>query len=138
MSVFEVFLPPDFGLRPGDVLFSAFSTCRLDMQPADGNVVLSVLDDHRTDFSNFDRFRAPYRPIWEAGMGGKHAVIFIMQKDGNLVGYDDDNRPIFASNTQGIRNQLAKLMCQVDGNLVIWDETRTRVLWTSNTAAGMR
>ena len=134
MSVFEVVLRPNQALRREDVLFSAFSTFRLDMQLVDGNVVFSVLDDHRTDLTHFDRFRAPYRPIWSAGMENRHADRFIMQDDGNLVGYDADNHPIFASNTQG--NPGAILHCQVDGNLAIWKDER--VLWTSNTTMGMR
>ena len=123
MSVFEQALFPNLQLFRGDELFSAFSTFRLDMQASDGNVVLSVLEDQFTDLNNFDRFSAPYRPIWSFGIPGRICrERFIMQDDGNLVAYDFDNAvvhgtvdPSVPTGTNG--NPGAFFRCQVDGNL---------------------
>jgi hypothetical protein len=38
-------------------------------------------------------------PIWDAGLAGKGIESLMMQTDGNLVGYDSANHPVWATNT---------------------------------------
>ncbi|MEU8718645.1 protein kinase [Streptomyces sp. NPDC048663] len=57
-----------------------------------------------------------------------HAKL-IIQKDGNLVVYDERNQPRWASHTSGQGNSLA---FQEDGNLVVY-EADGRAVWASNT-----
>jgi hypothetical protein len=54
-----------------------------------------------------------------------------LQSDGNLVLYDPNNVPLFASNTQGITPQA--LIMQNDGNLVLYD-TNGMPQFASNTS----
>jgi hypothetical protein len=54
-----------------------------------------------------------------------------MQVDGNLVLYDDqENRPIWATNTSGTDGYV--VIFQTDGNIVLYDRFK-RPLWASNT-----
>jgi hypothetical protein len=55
-----------------------------------------------------------------------------MQDDGNLVVYDSENTPLWASNTNGKGIPPYKYILQGDGNLVIYDSENTP-LWASNT-----
>jgi len=54
-----------------------------------------------------------------------------MQGDGNLVIYDPDGRPLWASNTVG--HPGSRLVVQDDGNVVIYDPQNVR-LWQTVTA----
>ena len=72
----------------------------------------------------------PPRPLWASGTQGRgSACTAIMQGDGNLVVYTQDNVPVWASGTQG--NPGAEVVMQDDGNLVIYNAGRA--LWASNT-----
>ena len=55
--------------------------------------------------------------------------IAIMQDDGNFVLYDQDNEPVWASNTGG--NPGAYLAVQDDGNVVVYQDGSP--LWATNT-----
>lgn len=55
----------------------------------------------------------------------------ILQGDGNLVLYNKDRKPLWASGTDG--KQAAFLNMQPDGNLVLYD-TSYKPLWNSRTA----
>ena len=57
----------------------------------------------------------------------------ILQDDGNLVLYTAQNKPIWASNTNG--KHAAYLVMQNDGNLVLYDASN-HPLWASNTNIG--
>ncbi|MER6442781.1 protein kinase [Streptomyces sp. NPDC001185] len=59
-----------------------------------------------------------------------HAKL-IIQKDGNLVVYDERNQPRWASHTSGQGNSLA---FQQDGNLVVY-RADGRAVWASNTGS---
>ena len=54
----------------------------------------------------------------------------IMQLDGNLVLYENKNRPVWATNTDGSGATVA--IMQADGNLVLYDNA-SRPIWSSNT-----
>jgi hypothetical protein len=62
-------------------------------------------------------------------MGGHYQLI--MQKEGNLVLYNADNKPVWASPTDG--NPGARVDMQKEGNLVIYSAANKPV-WTSPTA----
>ncbi len=53
----------------------------------------------------------------------------VFQADGNLVVYTSANRPVWASNTYGHNGSVLKI--QEDGNVVIYDNGRA--IWASNT-----
>ncbi|MGW7365240.1 mannose-binding protein [Streptomyces sp. NPDC054841] len=55
-------------------------------------------------------------------------IRMIMQTDGNLVVYNENGKPIWASNTLGDNHRA---IFQPDGNLVIYDAS-DRVMWASN------
>jgi hypothetical protein len=52
-----------------------------------------------------------------------------MQGDGNLVVYDRDRNPVWASGTDGFAN--ARLIIQDDGNGVIYESSGIAV-WSTN------
>ena len=54
----------------------------------------------------------------------------VMQDDGNLVIYDANKKPLWASNTSG--SPGATLVPQDDGNLVIYDRSG-KPIWATNT-----
>lgn len=54
-----------------------------------------------------------------------------LQQDGNLVVYDSNNKPLWASNTAGTDGQTATM--QADGNFVLY-RVNGQPLWASNTA----
>lgn len=62
-------------------------------------------------------------------MGGHYQLI--MQNEGNLVLYNADNKPVWASPTDG--NPGARVDMQQEGNLVIYSAANKPV-WTSPTA----
>jgi serralysin len=55
----------------------------------------------------------------------------IMQADGNVVLYNDQSQPLWATNTYGISPR--EFIMQADGNLVLYD-TDDRPKWASNTS----
>ena len=60
------------------------------------------------------------------------AFSLIMQSDGNLVVYDSNKMPVWASNTWHIPFDSYKLIMQNDGNLVIYRKDIMPV-WASGT-----
>jgi hypothetical protein len=68
--------------------------------------------------------------IWNSGTEGRGQNCQArMQTDGNFVIYDDQNRPVWATNTQGYPG--AFLIVQNDGNVVIYKNNSP--LWNSGT-----
>ncbi|WP_307542320.1 protein kinase [Streptomyces sp. V3I8] len=53
----------------------------------------------------------------------------LMQEDGNLVSYDEDNQPVWASRTSG---ENYKAVFQEDGNLVVYTAD-DKPVWATNT-----
>jgi hypothetical protein len=68
--------------------------------------------------------------LWESGTAGRGAARLALQDDGNLVIYDDRQRPLWDSGTAG--NHGAKLAVQEDGNVVIYSSDK-RALWHTGT-----
>ncbi|MFI0241360.1 protein kinase [Streptomyces sp. NPDC016845] len=72
------------------------------------------------------------RKVLEAGQSLRTAhVRLVMQKNGDLVSYDEDNQPTWASRTSGENYQAA---FQEDGNLVVYNAAHEAV-WASDTGA---
>jgi len=65
-------------------------------------------------------------------LSNKRDCNLIMQGDGNLVIYDPNDSPIWASNTEGKGTPKYKYIMQQDGNLVIYDKFQNPI-WASNT-----
>ena len=53
-----------------------------------------------------------------------------MQYDGNLVVYDGNGKPLWASNTAGNAGSIAVM--QDDGNFVVYD-ANSKPIWATNT-----
>ncbi|BFU47402.1 hypothetical protein KRMM14A1004_56390 [Krasilnikovia sp. MM14-A1004] len=68
---------------------------------------------------------------WE--ISGRHAYRLSNQHDGNLVLYDNQNKALWASNTE--RHGDSTLWMQEDGNLVLYahNPAPAKVTWASNT-----
>lgn len=60
-----------------------------------------------------------------------HRYRLVLQKDGNLVLYDDRRHALWASNTRG--QKVEKCVMQRDGNLVLY-HYNGRPIWATNTA----
>ena len=107
-------------MNHGDRLRSPLGAFHLDMQ-FDGNLVL---------------YTVGMVPLWASNTMGNGGFA-VMQGDGNLVVYDLANNPVFATNTQG--NQGAVLLCQDDGNLVVYrggqQPQPSTALWATGTNA---
>ncbi len=100
-------------LNRDDYLLSPDSQSVLAVQ-RDGNLVL---------YSNF-------QAVWNTGALGGSTNRLVMQTDGNLVFYDQNNRTLWSSQTNN--NPGARLVLQTDGNLVIYS-TSNAVLWATYT-----
>lgn len=89
---------------------------------SDGDLILYV-----------SRHFCPKNSLWNSETHGKSQGPFIcmMQEDGNLVVYDRNNNPIWASGTNNDKNQN-RLDLQTDGNLVIYNQNQSAV-WSSGT-----
>jgi len=94
-------LPNGSSLRPGQWVDSPNGAFRLRFQKQ-GNLVLLQL---------------PTTVLWATPTEDQGATLLLMQRDGNLVIYADDN-PLWASDTAD--NDGAYLVLQNDGNLVIY------------------
>jgi len=66
--------------------------------------------------------------LWQSRTSG--ATKLAMQEDGNLVVYAPDDKPLWASGTNG--NPMATLRFQQDGNIVIYS-ANGESLWATNT-----
>ena len=71
-------------------------------------------------------------PIWSSGTTGKPVSFLSAQDDGNLVLYDNQNRPLWYSNTSGSGSHN-RLVVQSDGNLVLYNKSMAP-LWHSQTS----
>lgn len=67
--------------------------------------------------------------LWQTDTGSKNATHIEFLNDGNLVLYDEAQRPIWSSRTQS-RGEY--LICQDNGELVIFD-SKFEPIWTTNT-----
>ncbi|MBT2407699.1 MULTISPECIES: FG-GAP-like repeat-containing protein [unclassified Streptomyces] len=56
----------------------------------------------------------------------------VMQTDGNLVLYTKDNKPVWATNTNGNPGAVARM--QTDGNFVVYTANGSTALWSSKTS----
>lgn len=72
---------------------------------------------------------SPTAVLWATGTVGRGNAI-ALQRDGNVVLYDKNWKPIWATNTVG--NSGAFLALQTDGNLVVYNSSG-RPLWATNT-----
>lgn len=70
-------------------------------------------------------------PKWGSGTTAGRSMYFQVQSDGNMVLYDVDFLPIWASNTGG--NPGAILTLLNSGNLILKDSTGVTTLWQSST-----
>jgi hypothetical protein len=86
---------------------------------SDGNLVLS-------------KRGANSQVLWASGTDGQGNK-FSVQSDGNVVIYDRNNAPIWATNTSG--NSGAFLALQNDGNLVVYTQSR-QPIFATNTSRG--
>jgi hypothetical protein len=130
-------------LNAGDSLFSSLAAFRLVMQE-DGNLVLYAVDDMRLPvdlvhvLSGAPDVLALYaKPIWSTGthvprQGKGRGRCCVMEEDGNLVVYDQDQHPVFETGTAGHRGAFLRL--QNDGNLVVYTPDM-QAPWFSNTSA---
>jgi hypothetical protein len=91
----------------------------------DTGVVLELQPDHNLVLS------ANNRALWANGIHST-AYWITMQEDGNLVEYDRNFKPLWATNTSG--NEGAQLCIQTDGNLVIYGGGWYPI-WATNTRA---
>ncbi len=71
--------------------------------------------------------------LWSAMTMGSDAAYAIMQDDGNLVVYNNSQKPLWASNTYG--HGGAYLTLQADGNMVIYQNNTP--LWATGTVGWM-
>jgi hypothetical protein len=128
-------------LEAGGSLYSALGAFRLTMQ-SDGNLVLYQIDDMQIPGDVTPILLHTEGPqdvyhnaIWETGTNlpshdtGTGAYC-LMNADGNLVVYDEADRPCFQSGTKG--HPGAFLRCQDDGNLVVYTRDN-KALWHSQT-----
>jgi hypothetical protein len=134
-------LKPRWRLDPGDSLYSALGGFRLTMQ-GDGNLVLYQIDDMQIPGDVTPILLHTEGPqdlyhnaIWETGtnlpsQNAGTGAYCLMNADGNLVVYDEADRPCFQSGTKG--HPGAFLRCQDDGNLVVYTRDN-KAIWHSQT-----
>ena len=134
-------LKPGWRLDAGDSLYSALGAFRLTMQ-GDGNLVLYQIDDTQIPGDVTPILLHSEGPqdlyhnaIWEAGtnlpsQNAGTGAYCLMTADGNLVVYDETDRPCFQSGTKG--HPGAFLRCQDDGNLVVYTPDN-KAIWHSQT-----
>jgi NTE family protein len=114
--------PQGDNLVPGDRLFPGQSIVSTDnlfrlIYQFDGNLVF-----YRDDTS-------PPTPLWASGPRGPLGFV-VMQRDGNLVMYDESLNPLWASNSS---KQDAHLKVSVDGTVSIYSGAET--LWSVGASA---
>lgn len=106
-------LSPGGILNKGEFLLSPDAQSALALQ-GDGNLVL----------------RSNFTVAWNTGPLGISASKLIMQTDGNLVLYSQNNVALWNSETAG--NPGARLVLQSDGNMVIYNASNTAI-WSTYT-----
>ena len=85
-----------------------------------GAFVINERHRHRYEFNNAYRDKFEKADFTSSGTS----------PDGNLVVYDADRKPVWASNT--VPHEGSRLVVQDDGNVVIYD-TGNVPLWATNT-----
>ncbi|XP_031425707.1 mannose-specific lectin-like [Clupea harengus] len=90
-------------LYPGDFLRSNNNAATATFT-ADGNFVVTTT-----------------KQVWETSSAGNGGAFIIMQADGNLVIYDGNDTPIWASQTGGNGGPASQLCLADDGHLQILD-----------------
>jgi hypothetical protein len=70
-----------------------------------------------------------FRTIWTSNTSGRGGTRVVMQTDGNLVMYDQQNIAVWHTRTPGNTNN-PRLILQTDGNLVLY--SGTSALWHTN------
>ncbi len=101
-------------LATGGQVVSCDGRFDLDMQAADGNLVLYFGST----------------VLWAAGTAGNAGATLSMQTDGNLVVYSPSSAAVWSSGTSG--NPGATMSLQDDGNLVVYSSASV-ALWSSGT-----
>lgn len=101
------------GLVPGQQLSSCDKRFTLVMQ-YEGNLVLYM----------------GKTPLWATDTVGRKTASAIMQRDGNFVLYDADQKPLWATSTRD--DSGAYIAVQNDGNLVLCTASG-RPIWASHT-----
>lgn len=120
---------------------SAFSNTLGDNQQLDPNFELVSANGLFRLVYQFDgnlvgyprRGRGCTIPFWETGKLNDYPGKVIMQSDGNLVCYNDDNYPYFETNTRRIGSGPYKLVMQDDRNICLID-AKGVVTWSSRTS----
>ncbi|GAA0726076.1 hypothetical protein GCM10009430_32660 [Aquimarina litoralis] len=69
--------------------------------------------------------------VWQSKTAGTSSNRLVMQRNGNLVLYNTNNRPTWSSSTGG--NNNVKLILQNDGNIVLRSGTG-KAIWSTKTA----
>jgi len=100
----------------GEHLVSSNGVFTATLQSEDGNFVLAKNGSM----------------IWNAATNDTGAIELIVQKDNNVVIYDNHQRQQWNSETAGAGTGHVRLMVQNDGKLVLKDDTEA-VLWATNT-----
>jgi len=115
------------------------STGRLDMQN-DGNLVIYDGENRPVWATNTNREFKGHHDTLRVGrlLDGDHELRSrngkyraVMQGDGNFVLYDEHNKPLWASGTNG-KGHGIHLQNQYDGNLVLYDR-ENRAVWATGT-----
>ncbi|MED6243890.1 hypothetical protein ATANTOWER_029360 [Ataeniobius toweri] len=75
-----------------------------------------------------------WKPVWASDTYGSDAVRLIMQEDCNLVLYNNDNRPKWASDTYTPGSHVCRLHLSDDGILRLYKDARE--LWNSTQSRG--
>jgi hypothetical protein len=126
----------NFSLQPNQFRNSPTEAFLLIFQE-DQNLVLYAISGSGTvnninDGSNYciSNSQNYVRPLWNSYSVNSDGVRCVMQGDGNLVIYDQNNVPKWASGTVG--NPGASLTVQDDGNVVIYN-TGGGPVWATNT-----
>jgi len=70
--------------------------------------------------------------IWGTWTNGQGGTVLRLQPDGNLVMYTNENKAIWASNTNHHDGETMWLACQDDNNVVIYGNNT--YLWATETA----
>jgi len=95
-----------------------------NMLSPDSQSVLSIENDGNLIlYSNF-------KNVWNTGVVGNGSNRLVMQSDGNLVYYTQNNVALWSSQTSG--NTGARLVIQTDGNMVVYSSGGA-ALWASYT-----
>lgn len=105
----EHFLQPGEKLLPGQYL--NFGAAYLKLQD-DGNLVLYVFD----------------QVMWASNTNGRRAKELIMQHDGNLVFYGQNNAVLFATNTDGRPGAFLRISEEANGMKIF--QNHTTPIWS--------